>query len=138
MTEKWAPTILLMLSIIQTNGMEQRKNIEILKLRFGDAPLQVCEVMLRDMTDSKRIDQHIQSQKQVCRFPPLSNRFPQAYLVGRSSNDHIAKFLARTTSWWSQNAGTVSSVGPSVPRLCLRSFSDTSTSDCKKVMRRSL
>lgn len=43
----------------------QRRNIEILKIRFGEAALQVCEVMLRDMTDSRRIDQHVQSQKSV-------------------------------------------------------------------------
>jgi anaphase-promoting complex subunit 2 len=43
----------------------QRRNIEILKIRFGEAALQVCEVMLKDMTDSKRIDQHIQTQKAV-------------------------------------------------------------------------
>jgi anaphase-promoting complex subunit 2 len=39
--------------------------LEILKIRFGEAPLQVCEVMLKDMTDSKRIDQHVQSQNSV-------------------------------------------------------------------------
>lgn len=43
----------------------QRRNIEILKIRFGEAALQVCEVMLRDMTDSKRIDGHVQSQRTV-------------------------------------------------------------------------
>ena len=43
----------------------QRRNIEILKVRFGEAPLQVCEVMLRDMTDSRRINQHVQAQKPV-------------------------------------------------------------------------
>jgi hypothetical protein len=37
-----------------------------LKVRFGESALQVCEVMLKDMTDSQRIDQHIQSQKAVC------------------------------------------------------------------------
>lgn len=31
----------------------------------------MCEVMLRDMTDSKRIDQHIQSQKVVGAFDSL-------------------------------------------------------------------
>ena len=44
----------------------QRRNVEILKIRFGEAALQVCEVMLKDMTDSKRIDGHVQSQKAVC------------------------------------------------------------------------
>ena len=43
----------------------QRRNIEILKIRFGEAALHVCEVMLKDMTDSKRIDGHVQSQKAV-------------------------------------------------------------------------
>lgn len=43
----------------------KRRNIEILKIRFGESALQVCEVMLRDMTDSRRIDQHIQSQRHV-------------------------------------------------------------------------
>jgi hypothetical protein len=48
----------------------QRRNIEILKVRFGEAALQVCEVMLKDMTDSQRIDQHVQSQQAVrFRFP---------------------------------------------------------------------
>lgn len=43
----------------------KRRNIEILKIRFGESALQVCEVMLRDMTDSRRIDQHVQSQQPV-------------------------------------------------------------------------
>ncbi|KAF6754942.1 hypothetical protein DFP72DRAFT_1068086 [Ephemerocybe angulata] len=41
---------------------KERRNIEILKIRFGDAALQVCAVMLKDMTDSKRTDDHIQGQ----------------------------------------------------------------------------
>lgn len=48
----------------------QRRNIEILKVRFGDAALQVCEVMLKDMTDSRRVDQHVQSRKPV-RLPDI-------------------------------------------------------------------
>lgn len=50
----------------------QRRNIEILKIRFGDAALQVCEVMLKDITDSRRIDDHVQSHKSVrCLFPQV-------------------------------------------------------------------
>lgn len=45
----------------------QRRNVEILKLRFGDAALQVCEVMLKDMTDSRRLNQYMQTQEQVSR-----------------------------------------------------------------------
>lgn len=45
----------------------KRRNIEILKIRFGEAPLQVCEVMMKDMSDSRRTDSHVQSQKKVRR-----------------------------------------------------------------------
>lgn len=43
----------------------QRRNIEILKIRFGEAALQVCEVMLKDMSDSRRTDQHVQQHNSV-------------------------------------------------------------------------
>lgn len=57
--------MLYLLAYSSTQHILQRRNIEILKVRFGESPLQVCEVMLRDMTDSRRIDQHVQAQKQV-------------------------------------------------------------------------
>jgi anaphase-promoting complex subunit 2 len=37
----------------------------MLKKRFGDTTLQVCEVMLKDMTDSKRINGQVQRVKEV-------------------------------------------------------------------------
>ncbi|KAJ6622570.1 ubiquitin-protein ligase [Mycena sp. CBHHK59/15] len=46
----------------------------ILKIRFGEAALQVCEVMLKDMTDSKRIDGHVQSQKASIVHPTIISR----------------------------------------------------------------
>lgn len=59
----------------------QRRNVEILKIRFGEAALQVCEVMLRDMTDSRRIDQHVQSQKAVSCY--IHNNVRSRYLKHR-------------------------------------------------------
>ncbi|KAF5377908.1 hypothetical protein D9615_006791 [Tricholomella constricta] len=53
---------------------KERRNIEILKIRFGEAALQVCEVMLKDMTDSKRIDGHVQSQKPSIVHPTIISR----------------------------------------------------------------
>lgn len=44
---------------------EEIKMVEILKLRFGEATLQVCEVMLKDLADSKRTDAHVQAEKKV-------------------------------------------------------------------------
>ncbi|KAF9066458.1 hypothetical protein BDP27DRAFT_1449691 [Rhodocollybia butyracea] len=53
---------------------KERRNIEILKIRFGEAALQVCEVMLKDMTDSKRIDGHVQSQKTSIIHPTIISK----------------------------------------------------------------
>lgn len=45
--------------------MIQIRIIELLKLRFGEQALQVCDVMLKDMADSKRIDDRIQGELKV-------------------------------------------------------------------------
>ncbi|XP_013419521.1 anaphase-promoting complex subunit 2-like [Lingula anatina] len=38
--------------------------LELLKLRFGESQLHYCEVMLKDVADSKRINSHIAEQKE--------------------------------------------------------------------------
>ncbi|CAD7078540.1 unnamed protein product [Hermetia illucens] len=43
------------------NPEKEIRNLELLKLRFGDSLLHSCEVMLKDISDSKRINSHIQS-----------------------------------------------------------------------------
>ncbi|KAH7885407.1 hypothetical protein F5I97DRAFT_2033205 [Phlebopus sp. FC_14] len=63
-----------LLAIKDGNFDRERRNIEILKIRFGESALQVCEVMLRDMTDSRRIDQHVQSQKASIMHPIIISR----------------------------------------------------------------
>ncbi|KIP08942.1 hypothetical protein PHLGIDRAFT_126668 [Phlebiopsis gigantea 11061_1 CR5-6] len=63
-----------LLAIKDGNFDRERRNIEILKIRFGEAALQVCEVMLKDMTDSKRTDQHIQAQKRSDMHPTVISR----------------------------------------------------------------
>lgn len=40
----------------------QVRNLELLKLRFGESNLYYCEVMIKDIADSKRINAHIVSQ----------------------------------------------------------------------------
>ena len=39
--------------------------LELLKLRFGEAALQACEVMLRDILDSRRVDTFIHKEKEL-------------------------------------------------------------------------
>lgn len=36
--------------------------MELLKLRFGDASLHSCEVMLKDVGDSKRLDAYVHNE----------------------------------------------------------------------------
>lgn len=40
------------------------RNLELLKLRFGENLLHNCEVMLKDISESKRINAHIQSDSE--------------------------------------------------------------------------
>ncbi|KAH9922867.1 uncharacterized protein BXZ73DRAFT_91578 [Epithele typhae] len=63
-----------LLAVTDGNYERERRNIEILKIRFGEAALQVCEVMLRDMTDSRRVDQHVQSRKPMPIHPTIVSR----------------------------------------------------------------
>ena len=39
--------------------------LELLKLRFGESPLQACEVMLRDILDSRRVDTVIRNDQNL-------------------------------------------------------------------------
>ncbi|XP_059850337.1 anaphase-promoting complex subunit 2 [Hypanus sabinus] len=40
------------------------RNLELLKLRFGEAQMHFCEVMLKDVADSRRINSHIHEEEQ--------------------------------------------------------------------------
>ena len=41
------------------------RNLELLKKRFGDGALQSCEVMLRDIAESKRVTQAVHRHRRV-------------------------------------------------------------------------
>lgn len=51
-----------LLTQLDFNPDKEIRNLELLKLRFGEALLHSCEVMLKDITDSKRINIHIRSE----------------------------------------------------------------------------
>nr|XP_060613214.1 anaphase-promoting complex subunit 2 [Anolis sagrei ordinatus] len=40
------------------------RNVELMKLRFGEAQMHYCEVMLKDMADSRRINANIRDEEQ--------------------------------------------------------------------------
>lgn len=52
--------------VIQTDSIKIR-TIELLKIRFGETALQICDVMLKDMADSKRINDHVHGDIKVSR-----------------------------------------------------------------------
>jgi len=49
------------------------RNLELLKLRFGEAPLHQCEVMLKDIGDSKRINTLLHQEKQEETVAPATS-----------------------------------------------------------------
>lgn len=51
----------LLQSLVYDTSREVR-NLELLKLRFGENNLHFCEVMIKDIGDSKRINAHVTSQ----------------------------------------------------------------------------
>ncbi len=40
----------------------QVRNLELLKLRFGESNLHFCEVMVKDIADSKRINTYVHTK----------------------------------------------------------------------------
>lgn len=67
---------LLAQSIINTE--KEIRYLELLKLRFGESQLHFCEVMLKDVSDSKRINALIQQDKN---FEGLSDNFTSNAMI---------------------------------------------------------
>lgn len=48
-----------LLALKSYDSKRELKNVELLKLRFGESSLQLCEVMVKDISSSRRIDYNI-------------------------------------------------------------------------------
>ncbi|EIW67008.1 hypothetical protein TREMEDRAFT_45474 [Tremella mesenterica DSM 1558] len=48
-----------LLAVKDYDAVREIRTVELLKIRFGEQALQICDVMLKDMADSKRIDDHV-------------------------------------------------------------------------------
>lgn len=86
----------------ELNFDKETRILELLKLRFGDSPLQACEVMLKDIVESRRTDVLIQKHE------------PTAPILGPKPDIH-AKILSRLF-WPSLNTDTFS-IPPEVEAL---------------------
>ncbi|KAH8272907.1 hypothetical protein KR018_008589 [Drosophila ironensis] len=69
-----------LLAQLDFNSEKEIRNLELLKIRFGESLLHSCEVMLKDVTDSKRINAHIHSDtdRTESEWPQLK---PKARLI---------------------------------------------------------
>ncbi|POS86829.1 hypothetical protein EPUL_002738, partial [Erysiphe pulchra] len=63
-------------SFLKFNGefLREIKVLELLKIKFGEVPLQACEVMLKDIQDSREIDYKIQGFNQNRERIPRTTR----------------------------------------------------------------
>ncbi|XP_035222589.1 anaphase-promoting complex subunit 2-like [Stegodyphus dumicola] len=52
-----------LLTTFSYNTEREIRYLELLKLRFGESQLHFCEVMLKDIADSKRINTHLNSEE---------------------------------------------------------------------------
>ncbi|GFZ51497.1 hypothetical protein JCM24511_09264 [Saitozyma sp. JCM 24511] len=63
-----------LLAVKDYDAVKEIRTIELLKLRFGENALQVCDVMLKDMADSKRIDDHVHGDIDSAVHPLIISR----------------------------------------------------------------
>ncbi|XP_026670308.1 anaphase-promoting complex subunit 2 [Ceratina calcarata] len=67
-----------LLSQLNYHTEREIRHLELLKRRFGENQLHYCEVMLKDVYDSKRIDGHIQSD---ANYTLEKEHFPTSALI---------------------------------------------------------
>jgi len=65
--------------------------LELLKVRFGDSALQACEVMLKDISDSRRVDSSVRKDQGLSK-PPSRMRSK------RSAQVHVPELHAKILS----------------------------------------
>ncbi|WWD20956.1 hypothetical protein CI109_105434 [Kwoniella shandongensis] len=63
-----------LLAVRDYDAVREIRTIELLKLRFGENALHVCDVMVKDMADSKRIDHHVQGDAKSVVHPLVISR----------------------------------------------------------------
>jgi anaphase-promoting complex subunit 2 len=67
-----------LLSQFSYNTEKEIRYLELLKLRFGESQLHYCEVMLKDVYDSKRINAHLHSDSN---FKLDQQQFPSTAMI---------------------------------------------------------
>ncbi|TYJ52510.1 hypothetical protein B9479_006870 [Cryptococcus floricola] len=63
-----------LLLLTDYDAVQEVRTIELLKLRFGEGALGGCDVMVKDVADSKRIDARVQGEKQSVVHPMVLSK----------------------------------------------------------------
>ncbi|XP_068695380.1 anaphase-promoting complex subunit 2-like isoform X3 [Montipora foliosa] len=69
------------LSSFNYDTEKELRYLELLKLRFGESHLHFCEIMLKDVADSRRINSHIQASGEKSDITNKSNTIPLTAMV---------------------------------------------------------
>ncbi|KAJ8114603.1 hypothetical protein OPT61_g3559 [Boeremia exigua] len=100
--------------------------LELIKMRLGDSNLQACEVMLRDVLDSKRINASIHAAIAASRpaqvlFTPGQQRNPHTP-VGRHPRTPQPRRSTRATSQLARSSPAAAPPGPALNAHILSSY----------------
>ena len=107
-----------LLAVKDYDAVKEIRTIELLKLRFGEAALGVCDVMLKDMADSKRIDGHVHGDIEVGPGEMSHLAVVCSYVVSVlmtvlcASSHHLADVLAECPVFLAAPATKATSVRP--------------------------
>ena len=91
---------------------EEIKNIELLKIRFGETALQTCNIIVRDVKDSKRLDKEIHAlQSGVSQNCPIKLSQMNCLAVSKgywpinyeASNSHVPEVFKEVFDEYSYN-----------------------------------
>lgn len=79
----------------KTNFDQELSVLELLKVRFGDGALQACEVMLRDVLDSKRVDTVIRKDQELAgeQLPAWGAAAPKGYNIPQLHSKILSRFF---------------------------------------------
>jgi anaphase-promoting complex subunit 2 len=58
-----------LLTSLDDNFIQELKNLEHIKLRFGDSSLYACDVMLRDIKESDRLNKQFKKPEVLAKIP---------------------------------------------------------------------
>ena len=61
-----------LMSVKDYNIDQEVRNIELLKMRFGESALQVCDIIVKDVKDSKKNDAVVHQKKSQYRPGAIS------------------------------------------------------------------